>query len=385
MISIFFVLATTIAVINIINKHNIEKKAKETISLVLSRGTMDNKINYDPSVPPPPQDLMEEHYFIVGFNDDGTVYDKDFIHIFTITEEYGTLLATNIYSEGKQNGKIDDLRWGRGVKEDKTYIAFVDLKDHIQYFKNFLTISTSVSAGCYVLIFGLILLASKIAFITSEDSFKKQKTFITNASHELKTPLTIISTDLEIIEMDYGKNEWTESIRDQINRLTNMTNQLVTLARLNETDTHNYEFSEFDLTSLAHECIDAFKPSYERAGFKLKSRISQNLTMKGNRFLINEMIYIFLDNALKYAKAETTIEFKIEKTKDKLSFKFSNEAEGLEELNTKLMFERFYRSSNSTKPGSGIGLSIAQEIVQLHKGKINATVEGNKITFTMLF
>ena len=94
-------------------------------------------------------------------------------------------------------------------------------------------------------------------------SYKKQKAFITNASHELKTPLTIISTDLELVEMDNGKSEWTESIHDQVMRLNTMTKQLVTLSRLDEGNASNYPFAEFSLSKLASESVDSFAPTFK--------------------------------------------------------------------------------------------------------------------------
>ncbi len=385
MVSVLFVLSVTIAVINISNYNSVEKDGRKALSLVLSRGVNDNGKYQSEGAPPPPLELMTEHYFVVGFNADGSIFDSDFVHIFTITKEYGEGIAKNVLYEGKGSGKIDNFRYQTSTSNGITYVAFVDLTDEFAYFHRFLITSTTIASGCYILLFLLILLASKLAFLTSEESYRKQKSFITNASHELKTPLTIISTDIEIIEMDYGKNEWTESIRDQINRLSSMTTQLVTLSRLDEGDVNSYPFSEFNLSSVAKECVDSFTPSLEKDGFKLISNIEGDINYKGNKYLLNEIFYIFLDNAHKYAKSGGEIEVDVAKIDKKVSIVFKNDIADSDNINTKLIFDRFYRSENQTKPGSGIGLSIANEIIKLHKGKVSASIENNKIIFSILF
>ena len=126
-----------------------------------------------------------------------------------------------------------------------TYVAFLDTSERTHAFNNFFMSSMIIAGISYTVLAILMILSSKLVFRTTEESYKKQKAFITNASHELKTPLTIISTDLELVEMDHGKSEWTESIHDQVIRLNTMTKQLVTLSKLDEGNSNNYPFAEF--------------------------------------------------------------------------------------------------------------------------------------------
>ena len=152
--------------------------------------------------------------------------------------------------------------------------------------------------------------------------------------------------------MDHGKSEWTESIHDQVIRLNTMTKQLVTLSRLDEGNASNYPFAEFSLSKLASESV---------------------------------VFYIFFDNALKYTKSNGEASLTIKKNQNKkIEITFSNDIED-NEMDTEQLFERFYRSPNSvSKEGSGIGLSIAKEIVELHKGKISVTVKENRIYFVIV-
>ena len=307
------------------------------------------------------------------------------MHVFSINEEDGKALATEIYNLGSYSGQVKDFQYSREKRKNNTYIAFIDIHERMNNFYGFLRSSIGVSVISYSVLAALIVMASFFVFRTSEESYRKQKAFITNASHELKTPLTIISTDLEIIEMDNGKNEWTESIHDQVNRLSSMTNQLVILSKLDENDLKNYPFEDFSLTKLANECVEAFLPTYQKNNYHFAKNIEDNLGMHGNRYLINELFYIFFDNALKYTKKDGEIGIRVNKGSKKATIVFYNDVPENHQIDTNLLFERFYRSPNSNKKeGSGIGLSIAKEIVELHKGKITAQIKDNKIIFTVI-
>ena len=268
-----------------------------------------------------------------------------------------------------------------------TYVGFVDVKEKIEDSNRYLLVSSLVSLGAYLVLIGLIVVASKIAFKSSEEAYKKQKRFITNASHELKTPITVISADLDLIEMDSGKNEWSESIRDQLTRLTEMTNQLVTLSKLEEDDPSRFPFNDFSLNEVCKPIVDSYYPLFKNADIKFAFNSSGNLTMYGNKSLIDELIRIFLDNSLKYTGGEIKSSYFTisENNKGKIEFRFSNTINKDDEVDTKQIMERFYRSPSSKKEGSGIGLSIAQEIINLHKGKIVVDKNSSTINFTISF
>ena len=317
-------------------------------------------------------------------------------------------MATEILASGKTDGVIGKLRFkvayieetvqafagwdseaNQPILEERelnnSYVVFLDTSERTHALGNFFTSSMVIATISYTVLAILIILSSKLVFKTTEESYKKQKAFITNASHELKTPLTIISTDLELVEMDHGKSEWTESIHDQVIRLNAMTKQLVTLSKLDEGNSTNYPFSEFSLSKLAEESVDSFTPTFKSKKITLNSDIASDINMRGNIYLINELFYIFFDNALKYTKNNGEVNLVVKKNSNrKNEIVFFNDIED-NEIDTKLLFERFYRSPNSvTKEGSGIGLSIAKEIVELHKGKISVSIKENKIYFTII-
>ena len=389
LLSILFVLSSTIGAINIYNYTKVENDSEITLNQAIQNGFNDEPMMGGPEQEqnrgPRENRLIAERYFVVSFNSDGSINQSNFKHIFSISESYGTHLALDIFNGEKETGKIDYLRYKKESKDSLVYVAFVDIKEQYDTANRFLTTSLIVSSISYIVLAGLIVLASFLVFKPSEESYKKQKRFITNASHELKTPLTIISTDLEIVEMDNGKSEWTDSIRDQVNRLTMMTNQLVTLSRIDEDDLKNYPFEDFSLTNLVKECIDSFSPSFEKQHLLLNSDIENNTNYYGNKYLIDELFYIFLDNALKYAKDNGKVNVFVKKaSKNRVNLTISNDIENDSDIDVNQLFDRFYRSPNAKKPGSGIGLSIANEIVKLHKGKISAKMGNHQIIFSIL-
>ena len=408
LLSILFVLSATIVAINVSNYIKTENESIRILNMIAENEQRDVQEpsgigggtwgGYGGTSRPPRENdtRNQEHYFIVLFSTEGEIIYSNYSHIFTIEDEAAQNLAIEVYQGKKTQGKRGNLRY---KKEDVTYstsgmaqfeykyvfVTFVDITERTHSFDEFLKNSIIISSVSFAIIAALIIVSSHFVFKTSEESYKKQKAFITNASHELKTPLTIINTDIEILKMDHGDNEWTDSITDQVRRLTTMTNQLVTLSKLDENSIGNYPLTNISLSELAKESVSAFSPTFEKNGFSFSSDIEDGLSIKGNRNLINELFYIFMDNALKYAKVKGDINLVVKKNKNKVEINFSNDIED-DEIDVNLLFERFYRSPHSNKKeGSGIGLSIAKEIIDLHKAKVSTSIKNSKIYFTIIF
>lgn len=385
MISVFVVLAGTIGIINISNKVVIENNAKESLSEVIKEGFRD-EMNEGPGgggEPGKDDRLMRNHYYVVEFDNSGNIVRSNYRHIFSINETDGNELARKIYNNELTNGRYQTYRYTK----ENNLVAVLDIKEELDNYNNFLLLSSTISIGAYLAFAVLIILSSYIVFRPAEESYKKQKQFITNASHELKTPLTIISTDLEILEMDNGKNEWSESIRDQVVRLTNMTNQLVTLSKLEENDMKNYPFADIQVNEVVKKVSDSFASSFLQANINFRVELDNNISLNGNSYLFEELIYIFLDNSLKYTEGKdkySSIKL-VQDKKNHFSIIFSNSLDEKDELDVSLLSERFYRSPSNKKEGSGIGLSIAKEIINLHKGRLDISKDNNQITFKVSF
>ena len=420
LLSILLVLSATIAAINISNYLKTRRETNRLLDQIVESERQSMRRQYGGGFngdmngfyggggghyreSDPEQDAPRGQYFVTVFGEEGNVWYTKFHVVSTDTDkDADETMAINVYNGQQSQGTIGEYRYKKLYSEDTikyqmmgmggmsdmettikaTYVAFVDTTDSMHAVSNFVASSVIVAAISYTVLAALIILSSHFVFKTSEESYRKQKAFVTNASHELKTPLTIINTDLEILEMDNIKNEWTDSIRDQVRRLSTMTKQLVTLSKLDENDLKNYPFADFSLTDLANESINTFLPTIEQKGFVFNQQVMDGLELLGNRYLINELFYIFMDNAIKYAKEKGEISLSVKKNnRNKIEINFANDIEDTE-IDTKQLLERFYRSPlSSKKEGSGIGLSIAKEIVDLHKGKINIEIKDQKIIF----
>ncbi|MCR5564673.1 MAG: HAMP domain-containing histidine kinase [Gammaproteobacteria bacterium] len=390
LLSILLVLSITIGSINIYNYVRMKNEIHQNLISIVERGDEEFPRMDEAPDSNRPMDMgggfMRGSFFTVSYNSDGTVASSNFDHIFFISEEDGISLASDVYSSNKTEGKTDNMYYLKMEKDGLTIIAFVDAKDRTNQFNSFLVSSILVSSISYLVLALLIVLSSKVVFKVSEESYKKQKAFITNASHELKTPLTIINTDIELIEMDNGSSEWTTSVKDQVSRLTTMTNQLVILSRLDEGELSKYPFEDFSLSDLAHEAVESFASSFKKEGLTLSTSIEDDLIINANKYLIDELLFILLDNALKYTAPNGTVGINIYKdSKNKVNISIYNDIEEDNELDVNQLFERFYRSPNAKKNGSGIGLSIAQEIINLHKAQIKVTKENNILKFNISF
>lgn len=385
-LSVFFVLFVTIASINISNIAGIESNASTSLNQILVQGPQPGE-GPGGQRPGEPDNLKQQHYFVVSFDASGTVQQVDNRQMFRLTQAECEALAAKVYNNELTGGKYESFRYRKEVGGNGlTNVAFLDIKESLDNFYRFLTVSSLVSVGAYAVLIVLIVVASKIAFRSSEEAYRKQKRFITNASHELKTPLTVISADLDLIEMDHGKSEWSQSIRDQLVRLTDMTNQLVTLSKLEEDDPSRFPFEDFSLNEVCEKAVESFSPLFKKEGIKFAYNINGNLTMHGNRKLIDELIRIFLDNSLRYTGGEKKASyFVVSENKGKIEIRFSNTVDKSDEVDVKQIMDRFYRSPSAKKEGSGVGLSIAQEIINLHKGKISVDKNGSTIAFAIVF
>ena len=394
MLSVFFVLATTIAAINISNYAVIERNSTSVLTEVINADTNDvppgilKKPPHERDNPPEEGRLHQNSFFICVYDENGNLNKFNYNHVFQLSEDECKDLSLKVLNNEIKGRKYGYFRFLKEFKDDGfTYVAFVDIKLELDNAKNFLLLSSLISLGAYGIFVGLIVLGSNIAFKPSEEAYKKQKKFITNASHELKTPLTVISADLDLIEMDNGKSEWSESIRNQVERLTNMTKQMVELSRLEEDDASNYPFEDFYLNEVCQKVVKEFEQSFKKEKILFSSNIPEGITMYGNKYLIDDLIHIFLDNSLKYTGGENkTSSFEIKKlSKGKIELKFSNSLNENDEIDVKQIMERFYRSPSNTKEGSGIGLSIAEEIINKHKAKIKVEKINSKISFVITF
>ena len=274
--------------------------------------------------------------------------------------------------EGKTSGFIGSYRFLKAETNVGNLILFLNCQREIDSYESFVRNSILISIIVIISVFILIVLVSKKVIAPIQQSYLKQKQFITGASHELKTPLAIISSNADVLEMENGTSKWTTNIHNQVDRLTSLVNSLVVFSRMEEKDT--VERTSFDLTEVLKSRIEDFD---ELANFQKKyiaTDIDTNLNYYGEKDSIVQLMDILLENAIKYAPEDSDIWVSLKKNRKHAILKVSNKAT-VQKGDLCKVFDRFYRldeSRNSTIKGYGIGLSMAQLIAEKHKETIRA-------------
>ena len=205
-------------------------------------------------------------------------------------------------------------------------------------------------------------------------------------THELKTPLAIISANAEAIEMIDGKSEWTDNILAQVRRSTDLINSMLALARMSETQ--KTELTQVGLTDVVRESVSSFQPVVSQKERKLEAEIADGVFVMGDRNLLMELSNILIDNAVKYCDDDGTIHVTLRKKgKSGAVLSVSNDYQEGAGMDYSRFFRRFYRgdsSHNSGMEGHGIGLSMAKSITEKMGGSIGAAWKDGIITFTVI-
>ena len=391
MCSMIFVLGTIVAVINVINYSKADEYSDKVISVLV-----DNEGGFPQNFPMRPgmgdngmtlETPFEARFFTVMLNDQGEFVFSDTKQIAAITPQTAEKYAKNLYASGETAGMYDDYKYRAKETDEGTLYIFLDCTREMNSFRNFLQISILISLGGLAVVFILIIIFSRIALKPVEESYQKQKHFITNASHDIKTPLTIINAGAEVIELEHGEGEWTKEIKKQTERLTALTDKLVFLSRMDE-ENQKIEIREFNLSELICEAIEPYENMATAKGFSFSFDHQSGIIYKGNEEMLSQAIALLMDNALKYTNEQGKINVSLKKTVKGIELRFKNTADSVKEGNNNEIFERFYRSEksrNSKTGGHGIGLSVVKAIVTAHKGKISAySADGKSMEFLII-
>ena len=252
--------------------------------------------------------------------------------------------------------------------------------------KTLLTVSLMVAAASLLLGFALVAAFSKKAIAPYVRNMELQKQFITDAGHELKTPLTSISTSADVLKMENGDNEWVDNIQKQTVRMSKLVKNLVTLSRLDE-GVPLPDMTEFSLSDAAWEAAEPFTMRAKAQGKSFSQSISPGLAMKGDMAAVQQLISILLDNAFKYSDENGEIRLSLYPQHKNNIIEVYNTCppDSLGDIDR--FFDRFYRADSSRKydGGTGIGLAIAKATAQALGGSINAeTADGRSIVFKVI-
>lgn len=320
-------------------------------------------------------------FFSVEYDNDGnTNLYQDYIASLSNDDalEYGETIKESNNTKGYYKG----YRYLKKIDSDKTIILFLNSEREIQMMKTLLIITIIIALLSLIVVFILVTIFSKYAIAPYMKNMEAQKQFITNASHELKTPLTSISTSADVLNMEYENNEWVKNIQDQSNKLSKLINNLVTLSRLEEEKPFMNKTS-FSISDALWETSEPFISLYKANGKIFNQSIEENLIYEGDKQSFQQCISILLDNANKYSPVNDDIKLIACKKGKKIQISIENTCkEKIEDLNK--LFDRFYRndvSHSNTISGSGVGLSIAKATIEKLNGKIYVKQCEDKLKF----
>ncbi len=337
--------------------------------------------------PVPPEGFNREspfttRYFTVKFDRRTNNIFSDTEQIASVSEKEAEEYAQMALKNGVERGWVNNYRYKIYDTENGTAIVFVSGVNAMENNQNFMLGTLSVFALCSVIIIVLIIFTSKRAVKPAAESYEKQKQFITNANHELKTPLTLIRTNLDILEAEVGENEWLSDIRDEALLMNELVDRMVLLARMDE-DSTDIEKKEFSLSDAVSDTVSSFSSAVQSNGKLLTVNVS-SLSYFGDEAGIRQIISILMDNALKYCDDGGEINVTLTGGDRYPILCVENSYAAVGGIELERLFDRFYRADKARTYGTGfgIGLSMAKAIAEKHRGSITAySIDNVKIGF----
>lgn len=318
-------------------------------------------------------------FYSVLISNAGNILDVDNVSTRYSDEELAQIALE--VADGNKQGVIGSLLYRYEKYEDCTLVAFMDnavIQESITTLFRYTLIFGSIAI---LVMFFLARFAAKKIVQPLEESYQKQKQFISDAGHELKTPVSVVSANVEMLERQIGNNQWLANIQHENVRMGTLVTQLLELAR---TEQVNPEMSEVDFSRLVMgEALPFETVAYER-GLELESQISGNICVMGNAGQLSQLTSILIDNSIRHSNSNGIVRIRLSSEKNTALLSVTNEGAPIPREQQELLFERFYRM-DETRNGDdnhyGLGLAIAKAIVNTHKGTIHINCHDDLVEF----
>lgn len=399
MTAISVLLLLLLGTINILNIYYVGNQVDKKLEMISQNEGNPDNIPMAPGEMPPRgpygmkndyDTFMSSNFFVVRFDRNGDIVYSDVSRISSVSEEEAKELAEKVYTQNDLSGKIDsfeymvrDSRMGSGK-----VVVFLDTSGDIYSYIRVLFLSAAIGIACWLLMLLFVILLSKQAIRPIAENMEKQKQFVTNAGHEIKTPIAIIQSNTEAMELYNGENKWSKNIKEQTVRLNELMKNLLTLARMDESSTNLIQ-SDFSLSQLLADHIECFRETLELRRITLQTSIQPMISFRANQEHITQLISALMDNTVKYTNEGGNVFVSLEVNDKRIKLQFKNTCQQLPPVPPDKLFDRFYRADEARTQkngGYGIGLSVAQSITETYKGRISAEYEnGNTIVFTIRF
>lgn len=395
MIAITALLLFLLGVINIANVIGMSNEANRTMQIILN-----NENGKEPPMqrPPAPQGgpkneydtLMSSNYFIARFDASGQMIYLDVSRTSAVSESQAKTLAESVYQGSNQHGETAQFRYL--IANSRIFpgvtIIFLDVSEERFSCIWMLLLSCAAGIVCWGVMLLFVILLSKKAIRPIAQTIEKQKQFVTDAGHEIKTPLAIIQSNTEAMELYQGETKWSKRIKEQTTRLSDLMNDLLLLAKMDEGILVRNE-TTFCISEVLNQTIVSFETQIQRKDIRLTAAVSENLMVSADWSQIAHLFTILLDNAVKYTESGGQIRISLEKPSKQTVLQIENTCDCLPGVAPQKLFDRFYRADDARTQktgGYGIGLSIARSIAEANKLSLTASyLDTQTIRFTVLF
>ena len=382
MLSFTAVLLVVLVAVNVVNY-------RQTVEQVDRLGTM--LVNNDGTFPDAPEggmapkehpehgmpkgmefrkdDQMATRYAVVRVAN-GTVQSVDRTHLVSLDEESLKELGLRIAQGTSTQGWEGSLRYQVAKTDAGTMVVLVDANKETQQISRLMMVTGAVFILCLAVVYVLVRLVSKRAIRPFVENVERQQQFIANASHEIKTPLAVLSANTDLLAMMGTEAKFVDSNKRQIKRLNSLVEQMLILSRYDEGEAAATK-EEVDLVAATKAIVEEILPVLNEKGLRVEFTGDAQTIVTTNKSAMTELIRILLDNAMKYTVGEPVIT--VEAKRNQLSI--GNETEPMTKEQVSQIFDRFYRvdsSRNRTTGGSGLGLSIAQKIAETNDVQLTA-------------
>ncbi|MDO4491621.1 MAG: HAMP domain-containing sensor histidine kinase [Lachnospiraceae bacterium] len=333
--------------------------------------------------------MQASRFFIVRSDQKGRIKDVNTDQISAIDKETAVSYAREVLDAGRGSGRLKDYKYAVKQVGTDQLIFFMDNSVQYDSFRLLLFVTAVIALVCWLVLFLIVFLLSGRAIRPVVAGMEKQKQFITNAGHEMKTPLAIIQSNNDTMALIHGENKYNVHIRNQTKRLNVLMSELLTLARLDEEQLLPTE--EVDISHLLGEMLPVYREGALQQNLQLEARIEEGVVLRSNKTSMQQLLTILLDNAVRYTPEGGRVEFSLFREGKHILLVEENTCDTALEPDPERFFERFYRgdaarTQGNTASGYGIGLSAARAICESFGGKLTAEYPArDRIRFTARF
>ena len=397
MIAVSVLLTVLLSAINIFNVIFVNNEIEETVFFLATRGDM--PFNKEPAGTPEHKDnkkdffrrpmnedtLMSSRHFLVFLDSENNILFVDSEQISSVDSDTAKQIAEDAIKNNSFDGYSQGFKYATVIsdsispQEHSSVMVFLDVTDQYRNVGYVLLLSIALGFAAWILMLILVIFISGKAIKPIVENIEQQKTFITNAGHEIKTPLAIISANTDAMELYNGKTKWSENIRSQVDRLSGLMQNLLLLSKSDE----GVILGETEDINVSQLLVDVIEPYYQLCEAQSKAielKLEDEVHFSAVPENLRQLFNVLIDNAVKYSVADGVIKITLEKVNGKIIFVTQNNCSSLPSVSPEKLFDRFYRGDDARTQksgGYGIGLSVAKSITKALGGSVTAEYSDN--------